>query len=40
MRRSLENDERPLSTKAYRIWNEIPTLLMILIVIMAVVKPL
>ena len=40
MRRSLENDERPLSTKSYRIWNEIPTALMILIVVMTVVKPL
>ncbi len=40
MRRLLENDERPLSTKVYRIWNEIPTALMILIVVMAVVKPL
>ena len=40
MRRSLENDEKPLSTKLYRIWNEIPTVLMILIVIMAIVKPL
>lgn len=40
MRRSLENNEKPLSTKAYRIWNEMPTVLMILIVVMAVVKPL
>ena len=40
MRRLLENDEKPLSTKVYRIWNEIPTLLMILIVFMAIVKPL
>ena len=40
MRRLLENDEKPLSTKTYRIWNEIPTILMILIVIMAVTKPL
>ena len=40
MRRLLESDERPLSTKTYRIWNEIPTVLMIIIVIMAVVKPL
>jgi len=40
MRRLLENDEKPLSTKVYRIWNEIPALLMILIVIMAIVKPL
>ena len=40
MRRLLENDERPLSTKVYRIWNEIPAVLMTLIVIMAIVKPL
>ena len=40
MRRVLENDEKPLSTKVYRVWNEIPTALMVLIVIMAVVKPL
>ena len=40
MRRVLENDERPLSTKVYRVWNEIPTILMVVIVIMAVVKPL
>ena len=40
MRRSLENDEKPLSSKAYRIWNEVPTILMIVIVVMAVAKPL
>lgn len=40
MRRLLENDEKPLSTKTYRIWNEVPTVLMILIVVMAVAKPL
>ena len=40
MRRSLENDRKPLSTRVYRIWNEIPTALMIIIVIMAIVKPL
>ena len=40
MRRLLENDEKPLSTKTYRIWNEVPTILMILIVVMAIVKPL
>ena len=40
MRRLLENDEKPSSTKVYRIWNEIPTVLMIIIVVMAVVKPL
>ena len=40
MRRLLEQDKKPLSTKMYRIWNEIPTVLMIVIVFMAVVKPL
>ena len=40
MRRSLENDEKPLSSRVYRIWNEVPTVLMIVIVVMAVVKPL
>ena len=39
MRRLLENDEKPLSSKAYRIWNEVPTILLITIVFMAVVKP-
>ncbi|MDB2391051.1 protoporphyrinogen oxidase HemJ [Alphaproteobacteria bacterium] len=39
MRRLLENDEIPLSSKAYRIWNEVPTFLMIIIVVMVVVKP-
>ena len=40
MRRLLENDEEPLSSKTYRIWNEAPTVLMIIIVIMAVAKPI
>ena len=39
MRRLLENDEKPLNSKIYRIWNEVPTVLMIIIVIMAVAKP-
>ncbi|WP_438997588.1 protoporphyrinogen oxidase HemJ [Candidatus Puniceispirillum sp.] len=39
MRRLLENDEKPLSSNAYRIWNEVPTVLMITIIVMAVVKP-
>ena len=38
MRRQLEQDNG-LSDKAYRWWNEIPTILMIIIVIMAVVEP-
>ncbi|MEC8642451.1 MAG: CopD family protein, partial [Pseudomonadota bacterium] len=40
MRRQLENDEPPRPARAYRIWNEVPTVLMIIIVVMAVVKPL
>ena len=39
MRRDLENDKLPYSSKVYRIWNDAPALLMIIIVIMAVVKP-
>lgn len=39
MRRLLENDKKPLTSKTYRIWNEIPTVLMVIIVIMAVAKP-
>ena len=39
MRRLIENDVQPLSSKAYRIWNEVPTILMIIIVFMAVLKP-
>ena len=40
MRRLLENDGKPLSSKYYRIWNEVPTVLMIIIVVMAVAKPI
>lgn len=39
MRRLLENDVQPLSSKTYRVWNEVPTVLMIIIVFMAVLKP-
>ena len=39
MRRKLENDKPPRRARSYRIWNEAPTLLMIVIVVMAVVKP-
>ena len=39
MRRQLEQDIA-LTEKAYRWWNEVPTVLMIIIVIMAVVEPL
>ena len=39
MRRRLENDEPPRPPRAYRMWNEVPTVLMVIIVFMAVVKP-
>ena len=39
MRRQLEADEDPLKHTAYRIWNEMPFLLLIIIVVMAVVEP-
>ena len=39
MRRELENDVPPKSPKTYRIWNEVPTVLMVIIVFMAVVEP-
>ena len=39
MRRQLEADEQPRPARIYRIWNEVPTVLMIIIVVMAVVKP-
>ena len=39
MRRKLENDEPPRRPRVYRIWNEVPTVLMVIIVFMAVVKP-
>ena len=39
IRRQLENDQTAYSSKAYRIWNEVPTVLLIVIVIMAVVEP-
>ena len=39
MRQRLENDEAPRRARSYRIWNEVPTLLMVVIVVMAVVKP-
>ena len=38
MRRQLEMN-KALSDKAYRWWNEVPTILMIIIVIMAVAEP-
>ena len=38
-RRRLENDEQPKTPRAYKIWNEVPTVLMIIIVFMAIVKP-
>ena len=40
MRRLFEADEIPRSDKYYRYWNEAPTVTMVAIVILAVVKPL
>ena len=40
MRRQLEIDASPQPARAYRVWNEVPTVLMIIIVVMAVVKPI
>ena len=39
MRRSFEADIMPKSDKYYRYWNEAPTVAMIAIVILAIVKP-
>ena len=39
MRKELENDQGRVGS-AYRIWNEVPTILMIIIVIMAIVEPI
>ena len=39
VRRRLENDVPPRPGRVYRIWNEVPTVLMIIIIVMAVVKP-
>ncbi len=40
MRRLFENDQAVMNDKTYRIWNEVPTVLMIIIVVMVIVKPL
>ena len=39
MRRQFEEDSAIRKDKRYRIWNEVPTLLMVVIVIMAVAEP-
>ena len=39
MRKGLESGENIRSDKYYRVWNEVPTVLMIVIVILVVVKP-
>ena len=39
MRRQFEEDSAVRKDKRYRIWNEVPTLLMVVIVIMAVAEP-
>jgi len=38
-RRQFENDLRPYPAKVYRIANEVPTVLLVVIVIMVIVKP-
>ena len=38
MRRELESD-KARSDKIYRIWNEVPTILMVIIIFMAILKP-
>jgi putative membrane protein len=38
-RKAFDRDERPRSERAWRILNEVPTLALILIVIMVIVKP-
>jgi putative membrane protein len=38
-RKKFERDENTHSPKFYRVWNEVPTVMMIAIVILAVVKP-
>tara|TARA_R110002124_G_scaffold149220_1_gene314955 strand:- start:92244 stop:92693 length:450 start_codon:yes stop_codon:yes gene_type:complete len=38
-RKVFERDENTKSAKFYKIWNEVPTVLMIIIVILAIVKP-
>ena len=40
MRRMFETDQAVMNDKRYRIWNEVPTVLMIIIVVMVIVKPL
>ncbi len=39
IRRAFEEDKAVLNSRRYRMWNEAPTILMIIIVIMAVVQP-
>ncbi|NKE45613.1 protoporphyrinogen oxidase HemJ [Roseomonas frigidaquae] len=38
-RKRFEADGRPRTERAWRFWNEVPTLLLIVIVIMVIVKP-
>lgn len=40
IRKKFDRDERPLSSKVFRYLNEVPTLLMIAIVFLVVVKPI
>ena len=36
---SLEKDERKHTTVFYRIWNEVPTCIMVIIVLLIIIKP-
>lgn len=38
-RKKFELDQNTKSAKFYRVWNEVPTILMVIIIILAVVKP-
>ena len=38
-RKGFERDERPLSERGWRVVNEVPTVLLVLIVVMVIVKP-
>ena len=39
MFKALENDKRVISTFSYRVWNEVPTCIMIFIVLLITIKP-
>ena len=39
MQKLLENDNPALTANSYRVWNEVPTVLMIIIIFMTILKP-